>query len=136
MLQRELYIKIWQELSAEKNMVFLAGPRQTGKTTLGRLIADRFANSLYWSWDIPGDRSKLIRDPDFFVALARQDASAPLIVLDEIHKYRDWKNYLEGVCDRFRDRYHSLVSGSGRLDLYQRGRIRWPAATSCFISGP
>ena len=60
MLDRELYLKIWRGLSAEKNMVFMAGPRQAGKTTLGRLIAKGFANRMYWNWDIPRDRAKLI----------------------------------------------------------------------------
>jgi predicted AAA+ superfamily ATPase len=34
MKSRPLYTTIWQELSAEKAMIFLSGPRQSGKTTL------------------------------------------------------------------------------------------------------
>jgi len=41
--------------------------------------------------------------------------------LDEIHNYRGWKNYLKGVYDQFHGEYQFLVSGSGRLDIYQRG---------------
>ncbi|MHB9097383.1 MAG: ATP-binding protein, partial [Syntrophales bacterium] len=33
----------------------------------------------------------------------------------------DWKNYLKGVYDRFSNEYRFLVSGSGRLDIYQKG---------------
>ena len=59
--------------------------------------------------------------PTFFEAVERKDSSTPIIVLDEIHKYRNWKNYLKGVYDQFHDKYQFLVSGSGRLDLYQKG---------------
>ncbi len=121
MWERTSYIKIWQELSAEKSMVFLAGPRQAGKTTLGEIICKSFTNHLYFNWDIAEHRTRFLRNPDFFEAVERKDTSKPLIVLDEIHKYTDWKNYLKGVYDRHRDAFLFLVSGSGRLDLYQRG---------------
>jgi uncharacterized protein len=118
---RELYRKIWQELASDKEMIFLAGPRQSGKTTLAGLITEGFANSLYFNWDIPEQRSRLLRNPSFFEEVDRKDASPPLIIFDEIHKYRDWKNYLKGVYDGFRSKYRFLVSGSGRLDIYQKG---------------
>ena len=121
MYARELYKKIWQELATDKEMIFLAGPRQAGKTTLARMIAEKFSNSLYFNWDIPGERTKLLRNPLFFEEVARKDTSPPLIIFDEIHKYRGWKNYLKGVYDRFRSEYRFLVSGSGRLDVYQKG---------------
>ncbi len=118
---RKLYQKIWQDLVKEKSMVFLAGPRQVGKTTLVQLISEFFPNSLYCNWDIPEHRVRLIEDPKFFEAVERNDNSTPLIVFDEIHKYKDWKNYLKGVYDQFHDSYQFLVSGSGRLDIYQKG---------------
>ncbi|HEY5496712.1 MAG TPA: ATP-binding protein [Syntrophales bacterium] len=121
MIARELYRNIWQELASDKEMVFLAGPRQTGKTTLGGIIAEGFANSLYFNWDIPEQRSRLLQNPSFFEEVDRKDASPPLIIFDEIHKYRDWKNYLKGVYDGSRSGYRFLVSGSGRLDIYQKG---------------
>lgn len=121
MVARELYKKIWKELASDKEMVFLAGPRQAGKTTLAGTIAEGFANSLYFNWDIPEQRSRLLRNPSFFQEVARKDASPPLIIFDEIHKYREWKNYLKGAYDHFRSEYRFLVSGSGRLDIYQKG---------------
>lgn len=62
-----------------------------------------------------------MRNSTFFEEVARRDESKPLIILDEIHKYRDWKNYLKGIYDQFYDSYRFLVSGSGRLDIYQKG---------------
>jgi predicted AAA+ superfamily ATPase len=121
MEKRKPYLSAWEELSGNKTMIFLAGPRQAGKTTLAKMIAGSFSNSLYWNWDIPDHRKLFIEDPAFFTGLVRKDSTKPLIIFDEIHKYRDWKNYLKGVYDQFSEEYKFLVSGSGRLDLYQRG---------------
>lgn len=121
MKNRKPYIQIWQELARDKSMIFLSGPRQAGKTTLAQIISRSFKNNLYFNWDIPQHRIRLINDPAFFEAIKRKDSSKPLVVLDEIHKYKDWKNYLKGVYDQFHDKYQFLVSGSGRLDLYQKG---------------
>ncbi len=121
MESRVLYVKIWQELIRDKSMVFLAGPRQTGKTTLAQIISRPFTNSVYFNWDIAEHRIRLIENPTFFEAVERRDSSIPLVVFDEIHKYKDWKNYLKGVYDQFHDSYKFLVSGSGRLDIYQKG---------------
>jgi predicted AAA+ superfamily ATPase len=121
MEKRDLYRSIWQALAREKSMVFLVGPRQVGKTTLAEMISSSYANNLYFNWDVPQHRERLIGNPFFFEELARKDPSLPLIIFDEIHKYRDWKNYLKGVYDAFHSRYQFLVSGSGRLDIYQKG---------------
>ncbi|MEE4264842.1 MAG: ATP-binding protein [Desulfobacteraceae bacterium] len=121
MLPRPIYSEIWNTLSREKNMVFMAGPRQVGKTTLAQNIARSFVNSFYFNWDIPDHRVRLIENPAFFEEMERKDTSIPLVVFDEIHKYRDWKNYLKGVYDEFHHVYQFLISGSGRLDTYQKG---------------
>jgi len=114
-------LKIWQELAREKSMVFLVGPRQVGKTTLTQIISRSFPNNLYFNWDIPQHKTRLMENPTFFQEIKRRDPSTPLIIFDEIHKYKDWKNYLKGAYDQFHDRYQFLVSGSGRLDIYQKG---------------
>ena len=119
--RREPYLAIWQELARDKSMVFLVGPRQVGKTTLTRIISRSFVNSLYFNWDIPQNKARLAENPSFFQEIKRRNSSTPLIIFDEIHKFKDWKNYLKGVYDEFHDRYQFLVSGSGRLDIYQRG---------------
>lgn len=120
MIKRDLYKDIWASISGEKQMVFLSGPRQTGKTTFARAAAKSFANSLYFNWDVISHKRQLVENPYFFTELARKDSSQPLVVFDEIHKYSDWKNYLKGVYDGYSSDYKFLVSGSGRLDLYQK----------------
>jgi len=100
---REPYLKIWQELSREKSMIFLVGPRQVGKATLSKIISRNFINNLYFNWDIPQDKTRLVENPTFFQEIKRRDPSIPLIIFDEIHKYKDWKNYLKGVYDQFHE---------------------------------
>jgi predicted AAA+ superfamily ATPase len=112
---------LWRELSSEKAMVFLAGPRQAGKTTFAKACAASFSNSVYFNWDIASHKALLVRNPTFFTEMERKDDSAPMVILDEIHKYGRWKNYLKGVYDEFHESHRFLVSGSGRLDLFQRG---------------
>ncbi len=121
MLKRKPYVAIWEQLSSEKHMILLSGPRQSGKTTLGKMIAGGFANSLYFNWDAPHNKAQLIENPYFFEEIPRRDGSLPLVLLDEIHKYRRLKNYLKGVYDTFHESYLFLVMGSGRMDIYQRG---------------
>jgi predicted AAA+ superfamily ATPase len=48
-------------------------------------------------------------------------AGQPLLVLDEIHKYRRWRNLVKGLYDRHKSRLKFLVTGSARLDHYRRG---------------
>ncbi|MCG2712085.1 MAG: ATP-binding protein, partial [Candidatus Omnitrophica bacterium] len=121
MLKRKSYLNLWESLSSEKQMIFLSGPRQVGKTTLAKLIAGGYSNKYYFNWDIASNKNLLIKDPAFFQHINRVDSSNPLIILDEIHKYRQWKNYLKGIYDEFKNEYVFLVSGSGRLDTYQKG---------------
>ena len=121
MEKRTPYRNVWRELSRGKSMIFLAGPHQSGKTTLSKLIAGSFTNHLYWNWDIGEHRELFFENKNFFTNVVRKDASTPLIIFDEIHKYKDWKNYLKGVYDQFHKEFKFLISGSGRLDIYQKG---------------
>jgi predicted AAA+ superfamily ATPase len=55
---RILYENIWKMLSAHKQMVFIAGPRQAGKTTFTQILAEDFNNSFYFNWDILDEKRK------------------------------------------------------------------------------
>jgi predicted AAA+ superfamily ATPase len=63
--------------------VALLGPRQVGKTTLARSIADR-RDSIYLDLESPGDQEKL-SDP--VVYLSRH--SDKLVILDEVQRMPD-----------------------------------------------
>jgi predicted AAA+ superfamily ATPase len=43
------------------------------------------------------------------------------VALDEIHKYPRWKLFLKGLFDVHGRDLELLVTGSGRLDIYQKG---------------
>ena len=126
MIERKKYIEIWKKLSSDKSMIFISGPRQSGKTTLSRMISDNFANKLYFNYDMILNKQKLVNDPLFFEKLDRKDNTTPLIIFDEIHKYSNFKNYLKGIIDQFSQDYKFLVLGSGRLDTYQKGSDSLP----------
>ena len=96
----------------EKKMVLLVGPRQTGKTYLAKDIATSFKHSVYLNYDNLQDR-KIISDQAW---LDHTD----LLILDELHKMPQWKNYLKGVFDTKPDSMRILVTGSARLDIYDR----------------
>lgn len=100
---------------AAGKMAFLSGPRQVGRTTLGRaLLTD--PNNLF-SWDEPGFRKAWTRSPLGAVA-GRGEGP---ILLDEIHKDRQWKGHLKGLFDLRGAELPIVVTGSARLDLYRRG---------------
>ena len=94
----------------KKKMVLLAGPRQVGKTFLSKQIAKAFKNPVYLSYDNIEDR-KIIEEQAW---LSQTD----LIILDELHKMPEWKNYLKGLYDTKEDHLKILVTGSARLDIF------------------
>lgn len=100
-------------------MAFLVGPRQVGKTTLARSLLT--PEGAYFNWDSEADRLRLVRAPGDFWREKTGIARRPRIVLDEIHKYPRWKRFLKGLYDAHAGELEILVTGSGRLDVYQRG---------------
>ncbi len=104
-------------------MCFIAGPRQVGKTTLAKHILSRTKQpSLYYNWDVESDRKTILKSPENFWQRDLPSGTRPhRLVLDEIHKFPRWKRFLKGLYDAHRDDLEVLVTGSGRLDVYQRG---------------
>lgn len=101
----------------KRKMVLIAGPRQVGKTTLARSFLE--SDSAYFNWDIEEDRNAILKKPGNF--WQRGDPEPRRIVLDEIHKYPRWKRFLKGLYDDVGSDIEILVTGSGRLDVYQKG---------------
>ncbi len=120
-MRRLLYESLWKELNKSKPMTFISGPRQAGKTTLAKQIAETYQDKTYFNWDINDNKPLLLQTPYFFQNMKRMGPGKPLVVFDEIHKYRPWKNYLKGVYDGFSEDFDFLVLGSGRLNIYRKG---------------
>ena len=45
----------------------------------------------------------------------------PLCILDEMHKYGQWKTFLKGCHDSYPEAVRLLVTGSARLDVFKAG---------------
>lgn len=108
----------------KSRIAFIVGPRQVGKTTLAkRLQKERASQDLYRNWDDLEWRREFTKDPYGFIDAYRTPSAGarPLVVLDEIHKYPRWKRYVKGLWDTRNERFDLAITGSGRLDVYQRG---------------
>jgi hypothetical protein len=119
---KRIYEAALQEhVKSLRQMAFLTGPRQVGKTTVGQALVD---DGRYVNWDKQSDRSVILRGPDEVASrlqLNQLSETKPLIVFDEIHKYSKWKNFLKGFFDEYGPRASIIVTGSSRLDVYKRG---------------
>jgi predicted AAA+ superfamily ATPase len=97
-------------------MLFVAGPRQVGKTTYAKKkIAELGGN--YFTWDDRKVRTAYAKDSDFF---AKTTKASELVVFDEIHKIKNWKNILKGAFDVYKDQFRFLITGSAKLDTFRR----------------
>lgn len=109
----ERYVTRFIRNDLRRKMVFLGGPRQVGKTTLAlALLGADERHPAYFNYDNAEDRERLF---------AGRWPNSSLVVLDEIHKYTRWRNWLKGIYDKSKSSRHYLVTGSARLDLYRRG---------------
>ena len=102
-----------------RQMAFVSGPRQVGKTTTCRRHADAYCN-----WDNLDDRELVLAGPTRLAARLganRLSATSPLFLFDELHKFPRWKPFLKGLYDTYADRLRIIVTGSSRLDVYRRG---------------
>ncbi len=105
-----------------RHMVFIAGPRQTGKTWLAKQWLEKKACSqLYFNWDDIGARQAYRSDSRFFESPARSvGIRDPWIAFDEIHKRNHWRDILKGAYDIFGEEFRFLITGSARLDLFRK----------------
>ena len=110
MLGRRRYLATQVQRDLARRMVFVAGARQVGKTTLARSFPG--ARAGYLNWDVATDRERI---------LTRTLPAGPLWVFDELHKFRGWRNYLKGLWDGRPAGQRILVTGSARLDFYRFG---------------
>ena len=101
----EKYIK--EDLASK--IVMLTGPRQTGKTTLSKMITPAYD---YFNLDNPEHRLNLLE--------RSWDRSKDLVIFDELHKMPRWKSWLKGVWDTEEKPPAILVTGSAKLDTYKK----------------
>ena len=108
-----------EHLANNRQMAFVSGPRQVGKTTTCRNHADSYVN-----WDNIDDREIILAGPAILVdrlGLNRLSNTIPVALFDELHKYPRWKQFLKGFFDTYADQVRITVTGSSRMDIYRRG---------------
>ena len=115
MKTRYLSSVILKDALKDRKMAFVSGPRQVGKTTLGKQFLKDKNN--YFSWDQTEFKRIWVRNPHKIL----DNIGAGPILLDEIHKDRQWKSKIKGLYDTYSDRLSILVTGSAKLDIYRRG---------------
>ncbi len=113
-----------EHFDRERQMAFVSGPRQVGKSTLIASLCE--SGDVSFNWDRPDDRRALLKGSDFIIdryglSDLRDPESRRLIAFDEIHKFRQWKNFLKGFFDACEVEVSVLVTGSARLNIYKRG---------------
>jgi predicted AAA+ superfamily ATPase len=135
MLNREALPLLLKRLD-QFDSVALLGPRQVGKTTLARQIADTAGRSAqYLDLERPADR-RLLDDPDAYFTMHAKE----LIVLDEIQRAPEIFRVLRGQIDERRRMGGAggkfLILGSASMDLLRQsseslaGRISYLELTA------
>ena len=108
-----------EHLAKQRQMAFISGPRQVGKTTTCRVHGDT-----YIDWDNIDDRESILAGPARLIdhyRLDRLSRTPPVVIFDELHKFPRWKQFLNGFFDTYADRLRIIVTGSSRMDVYRRG---------------
>ena len=99
--------------------VALLGPRQVGKTTLARALANEIKGTLYLDLERMSDLRKL-EDARAFL----QAQAGHLTIIDEVHRAPNLFAELRGIIDERRQAGeragHFLLLGSASLDLMQQ----------------
>ncbi len=92
-----------------KKIILLSGPRQCGKTTLSKMLEPDFD---YLDFDYAEHRL-IINEKSW-------DRKKSLLMLDEIHKKKNWKSFLKGIYDVEGLKPPIIVTGSARLDTIRK----------------
>lgn len=119
MKTRYLQTPLEQLCFSGHKMAFVSGPRQCGKTTMAKLLLRQRPSGSYRNWDDVVFRRQWVKNPGTIVPTS--ETSVPLLILDEIHKAKGWKNTLKGIYDTLIRPADILLTGSARLSVYKKG---------------
>lgn len=92
-----------------RKIILITGPRQSGKTTLSKMLVPDFD---YLNFDSPEHRLR-VQDRTW-------DRKKAAVIFDELHKLKNWKSWLKGVYDTEGIPPALVVTGSAKLDTYKK----------------
>jgi predicted AAA+ superfamily ATPase len=96
----------------QRKMILLTGPRQVGKTYISRQLMSSYKYPVYLNFD-DIHQSDIIRKTSW-------PLETNFLILDEIHKMSNWKNYLKGIYDTKKPSMSILVTGSARMETFRQ----------------
>ncbi len=116
-IPRELEAKILR-FAKDKEIIIIRGPRQAGKTTLLKLIAETVkSEKVFIDLDIPENRNALADSPMDFIDRFGKGRKLTLF-LDEVQRVTDAGEKLKIIYDQFADKgVKVFASGSSSLDI-------------------
>jgi predicted AAA+ superfamily ATPase len=112
-----------QHLEEHRQMLFLVGPRQVGKTTTTLNLKNEYTNYAYFNWDDIDTQKLILKGPKAIIEsanLTHISEQKTVLVFDEIHKFIDWRNFLKGFFDTHHETTSFVITGSTKLDFLRR----------------
>jgi predicted AAA+ superfamily ATPase len=103
------YLTKYIQADLSHKIILITGPRQTGKTTLSKMLVNDFD---YFNFDNPEHRLDLLE--------RSWDRKKKLIIFDELHKLKNWKSWIKGIYDTEGIPPALVVTGSAKLDTYKK----------------
>lgn len=113
MFNRPIWIGQILRAWSKRSIVWLAGVRRAGKTTLARMLP----GILYYNCDLPSVQ-RALEDPESFLDMLKPNST---VVLDEVHCIQDPSRLLKIAADAF-PRVKILATGSSTLTATRKFR--------------
>lgn len=107
----ERYLEKALKKDLGKKILLISGPRQVGKTTLAKGLC-KTSDLEYLNYDYVPDRRRILRE--------EWDHSASLVIFDELHKMKKWKQWVKGIYDTQQNPQALVITGSARMDTFKK----------------